>query len=126
MPRPEAAHWTTKPSPKRYRPPEPIFGGLQHSPITETQLLRLKLLGYLLGAIVVRTRIQASLAEPVSAEMDVDQLYREHVDNRRRCRAKLSVSEAALDSMVTTFLTSHDSVTTCPTAYAVTSRQYRG
>jgi hypothetical protein len=57
----------------------------------------------------------------VSAEA----LHLQHFVQRQRCEARLKLSPADIEKMIAGFVDSHGSVTTCPTAYALPSRQYR-
>ena len=52
-------------------------------------------------------------------------LQAQHLKQRYRCEARLGLSAAEIEKMVAEFLASHGSVTKCPTAYAMPSRQYR-
>jgi hypothetical protein len=54
-----------------------------------------------------------------------ESLQAQHVRQRCRCEARLGLSSAEIEKMVADFVASHGSVTRCPTAYAMPSRQYR-
>ena len=51
-------------------------------------------------------------------------LEAQHMVLRNRCEARLGLTNAAIEKLVSDYLASHGSATLCPVAYATTSRQY--
>jgi hypothetical protein len=54
-----------------------------------------------------------------------DRLYREQIDHRDRCRARLRINADEVARMVREFAASRGGITMCPAAYVAQSAQYR-
>jgi hypothetical protein len=73
----------------------------------------------------MRTTEEDLFASFDPGQVSAEALHLRHFAHRQRCEARLKLSPADIEKMVAGFLSSHGSVTACPTAYALPSRQYR-
>lgn len=67
------------------------------------------------------TDFAATGAQPPLSEAA---LLSQHLTQRDRCGARLKLTNAAIETMVRSFLAAHGSATQCPAAYALPSCQY--
>jgi hypothetical protein len=58
-----------------------------------------------------------------SSPDDMGELYRTHLRDSDRCKARVKLSDADVAAMVDEFVTSGRAVTLCPPAYAATTQQ---